>query len=166
MDIVNMNASGTVVSSASGRGNKKLRGQHLYVLQDSTGRIKIGRSGDPERRCRDLQNSSGRKITLVLVLEMRGDDEQRVLASSAEHRVYGEWFINSEGSRRDISAAIGVAIEWPLPPQRYIAAWREEIQNRDARAAVDAAVARIASGQVRKRDRSKIVAYLESRTPR
>lgn len=131
---------------------KPSRGQHLYVLQDATGRIKIGRSGDPKKRCRDLQNASGRKINVVLILPNRGVDEQDVHAALTQYRGYGEWFANSDACRKAIAAALGAEIKWRMPSEQHVAEWQRKEREEASRATIDAGIARyFAAEEARKR---------------
>ena len=65
---------------------------HLYVMQATDGRIKIGRSGNPNKRRRDLETSSGMKIALIATFKGRGSEEGAIHALLHEYRRIGEWF--------------------------------------------------------------------------
>jgi hypothetical protein len=114
--------------------------KHLYVFQDSTGRIKVGRSIDPEKRRKTLQRAGGRRINIVLVLKGRGDEELRIHDALAANRGYGEWFANSDACRRDLCAALGVEIKWTMPTQQYVAEWRRKKEEEESRAAINASI--------------------------
>lgn len=88
-------------------------GAHLYVMQAVTGLIKVGRSKNPQRRLRALEQSSGQRIKLLLVLDGRGADERLIHAALAEYRTLGEWFNDTSTCRRAICEALGgVKIGW------------------------------------------------------
>lgn len=80
---------------------------HLYVMQGSCGRIKIGRSINPEKRRRDLQTQGGRTIRLVAVFQGQGAEERRIHAALAPHRLLGEWFRSSIACRNAIIDLLG-----------------------------------------------------------
>lgn len=117
------------------------RGRHLYVFQCSTGRIKIGRSGNPDIRRRALQNASGRRITPVVILRDRGAEELKIHSGLSQHRGIGEWFVNTDRCRKDIADALGIEIEWSMPAHQYVAKWRAKKADEERDAAVAAAVA-------------------------
>lgn len=132
--------------------DKPTRGQHLYVFQDATGRIKIGRSGDPAKRRRSMQTATGRKIITILVLKDRGFEELAIMTKLAKHRRLGEWFNNTDECRLDITDAIGGPIDWPMPSEKYIQAWRKKKEEEEIRAMVAIGIAKIyASSPKRKR---------------
>lgn len=88
------------------------RVSHLYVMQSTSGLIKIGRSAEPKERLRALQTASGHKIALLLVLSDRGDEEAVIHAKLAAHRGIGEWFADTHESRRDICIALARVIKF------------------------------------------------------
>lgn len=71
------------------------RGDHLYVMQKASGRIKIGRSGNPEQRRRSLELSSGQRVKLIAVFEGRGVEERAIHSRLAAFPWIGEWFQSS-----------------------------------------------------------------------
>jgi hypothetical protein len=66
--------------------------QHLYVMQNEFGCIKIGRSVDPWERRRNLCQSEHCKVELVAAFEGGGEDEEAIHIELDEHRLEGEWF--------------------------------------------------------------------------
>jgi hypothetical protein len=73
-----------------------MNGQHLYVIQMSkTGAIKVGRSGDPERRLRQLQTGCPYRLRLILVALDQGHLERSVHHAMRPYQTRygdGEWF--------------------------------------------------------------------------
>lgn len=116
------------------------RGQHLYVFQDSSGLIKIGRSSDPLKRRRTIETASGKKLSTVLVLHDRGDEEGMVLAAANAHRRTGEWFAGCGACRNAIEGAVGMELKWPLPLPQHLAAWRATKERERVDAAIAACV--------------------------
>jgi hypothetical protein len=76
-------------------------------MQSDMRLIKIGRSSNPERRCRDLQNTSGMNIRLICVFEGKGADERSVLCALDQYRRNGEWVTDCEGARAVIVGILG-----------------------------------------------------------
>ena len=66
--------------------------QHLYVMQNEFGCIKVGRSVDPWERRRNLCQSEHCKIELVAAFEGGGEDEEAIHIELDEYRLEGEWF--------------------------------------------------------------------------
>lgn len=85
---------------------------HLYVMQATDGRIKIGRSQNPDRRLLALQSAAGIKLHLIAVFEGRGDEELAVHAALKEHRGVGEWFSASKASREAVRALLGPSVKF------------------------------------------------------
>lgn len=85
---------------------------HLYVMQASTGRIKIGRSSDPERRRIDIENTSGQRIALIAVLEGQGNHEWEIHSRLAAYREIGEWFACTKESKAAICVAVGLDLKF------------------------------------------------------
>lgn len=80
-------------------------GVDLYIMQNETGRIKIGRSGNCEVRRATLEMACGVKIVLLAILPGRGEDERRLHAALHNYRQMGEWF------SRDVAPALQDAAE-------------------------------------------------------
>jgi Meiotically up-regulated gene 113 len=99
--------------------------KHLYVMQAPSGRIKIGRSGNPEKRRSALEHQCGVPITLVMVFPERGCEELDIHYALAEHHTrLGEWFFGTQEAIAAIRAAIGEDITFPFSepdprPKRY-----------------------------------------------
>jgi hypothetical protein len=65
----------------------------VYFIQDqATKAIKIGVSGDPERRLRSLQTSSPNLLTILGTIPGDRDLEVDIHRRLAAHRLQGEWF--------------------------------------------------------------------------
>jgi len=64
----------------------------LYFAKAKNGLIKIGQSGDPDRRLRDLQTMSPIPIDMVLVLDGMAASEGALHEWFADSRTHGEWF--------------------------------------------------------------------------
>lgn len=71
-------------------------GQHLYFMQmDRTGAVKIGRSGNVERRRSEVQTGCPYKVRILLVLLDKGRIERSLHRRLARFRTAGfdgEWF--------------------------------------------------------------------------
>lgn len=80
----------------------------IYVISDNRGKIKVGRSIDPQKRIMSLQTGSTELLTLVLVVKHRGDDERRLHALLSRHRISGEWFHDRLETRLIIIHALRV----------------------------------------------------------
>lgn len=93
--------------------------QFLYVMQAEDGRIKIGRSIHPLKRRQRLQSQVGLRVWLCLAIKGRGSEEGRIHALCAEHRVLGEWFINTDAAMDAIRAAIGEDFEFKIPKRGF-----------------------------------------------
>lgn len=85
---------------------------HLYVMQAASGLIKIGRSYDPKQRRREIENASGHRVLLLLILPNRGNEEAAIHAKLAPHRGIGEWFAGTHEAMRDICVALGVVVKF------------------------------------------------------
>ena len=73
--------------------------QHLYVMQNEFGCIKIGRSVDPWERRRALQHTEHCTVELVAAFEGGGEDEEAIHIHLHDHRLEGEWFDGSDEAR-------------------------------------------------------------------
>lgn len=70
--------------------------QRLYLMVSDDGLYKVGISDNPERRRRQIQNTSGRRVTIQKcwstgVVHAR-KVEQAIHAQYARRRRQGEWF--------------------------------------------------------------------------
>jgi hypothetical protein len=61
-----------------------------FILAPTTGRIKIGKSKDPETRLAQLQTGNGEPLKLIATVS--GDYEKQFHKILAPYRVSGEWF--------------------------------------------------------------------------
>jgi len=67
---------------------------HVYVVEDENGRVKIGRSINPEQRIKDISTTAGVKITKVFVsgdLRNYGNIENILLKKFRNEFSVGEW---------------------------------------------------------------------------
>lgn len=80
-----------------------------YLIRNvETGRVKIGKSIDPEGRLKQLQGPSGSKLELVAVI--LADIESILHSRFAALRTVGEWFLDKDGEiEREFRAIAG---EW------------------------------------------------------
>lgn len=65
---------------------------HLYVIQSSSGEVKIGRAVDPVSRLKQLQTGSPHALRLALIVKGAGGYERTVHSRLASIRLRGEWF--------------------------------------------------------------------------
>lgn len=68
------------------------RPMHLYVIQASTGEIKIGKAADPLKRLATLQTGSPVPLKLVRVVDGAGRIEGALHRRLRNFRLHGEWF--------------------------------------------------------------------------
>ncbi len=87
--------------------------QHLYVLQNEFGLIKIGRSLHPRQRVAELRFYDRCSPSIVALFEYQGDGEEWLLCELAKYRVFGEWFDGSDVARAAVEAALEQGLEWP-----------------------------------------------------
>lgn len=69
--------------------------QRLYLMVSDDGLYKVGISDNPERRRRQIQNASGRRISIQKCWITEGPAlrvEQAVHALYSRRRRFGEWF--------------------------------------------------------------------------
>jgi hypothetical protein len=90
--------------------------QHLYVMQNEYGLIKVGRSLDPERRRLTLQSKCRCQIALVANLPNRGTDEEWAHGRLVAHRLGYEWFAGTAEARHAVSRLLrlGSKVTWPF----------------------------------------------------
>ena len=72
----------------------KPENQHLYLMQNEHGSVKIGRSVDPERRRKSIQVEDCCNVQIVGVKENWGEFEEEIHIEleSLGLRIDGEWF--------------------------------------------------------------------------
>lgn len=102
--------------------------QHLYLMQNEHGLLKVGRSADPERRRRTLETEEMCLIEIVAVQEDRGDMEEEIHLELDEFRIIGEWFSGCDDARE-------LALIWFLQPDDT--AWPFEFDEKAAAAWLD-----------------------------
>lgn len=89
------------------------RGAHLYVLQAESGYIKIGRSDEPEKRAKSIQQNQATEVILVHVARGMGHTETHLLVALAGRRVRGEWLDGTMAARDAIETHVGQSLHWP-----------------------------------------------------
>jgi len=67
------------------------KGDDLYIMQDESGMLKIGRSVDVDRRLKQLKTGNP-GIRLMHVWRGKGDMEKRLHEDLSKFRVKLEWF--------------------------------------------------------------------------
>lgn len=137
-------------------------GTHLYIVQDESGRVKIGRSTDPRRRIRGFQTASGHKMTLLLILHDQGGEELAFHRALASHRGIGEWFRDTPEFRQTLSALAGRSIRFQETRKERNA--REEREMIDLEISACAAiVARARKERADREERRALRARIEQR---
>lgn len=77
----------------------KWDGQFVYLLKNEIGRVKIGVSEDPIRRCQNITTSSGLHTELISywnVDKIATEVEKLLLNHFSNFKTYGEWFNTTE----------------------------------------------------------------------
>jgi hypothetical protein len=114
---------------------------NLYLMQTTSGGLKVGRSADPARRRRVLETASGRKIVVLSVLNGRGAMEAEIHQRLAACRRLGEWFALTADSRRVAREVFGVArLPYPIGGGKAV---RKTNAEKEAAAAIAALAERI-----------------------
>lgn len=90
---------------------------YLYVMQAKDGRVKIGRSVNPELRRRQIQNQGGMQVYLLAAMPKRGDDEYDVQGELWQHVLIGEWVRNCQAMWELLNAFLGTNIEPRIKPK-------------------------------------------------
>jgi hypothetical protein len=107
-------------------------GRSLYIMQmGGTGAFKIGRSGDPENRRKQLQTGCPHSIRLLLVIPDMGHREREVHRRMARHKTRsysGEWF--HESGWGDLPFWIANQISEHVLEMVNSEWWREEATHR------------------------------------
>lgn len=91
--------------------------QTYFIRSTSTGRVKIGRSKNPEARLRDLSTAAADELVLLGVLE--GDRELEMHAQFSDARVRGEWFDLTPALSDLLKASFGCVFPEPTPSDRF-----------------------------------------------
>jgi hypothetical protein len=82
----------------------------LVVAQREDGAIRLGWSADPMRRVFEFRKNVRGPVQVLLVVPARRSDVERLHASFARARVYGDWYRQTAKARRLLSA-IGGCVE-------------------------------------------------------
>lgn len=109
---------------------------HLYVMQNEFGFIKIGRSNRVEQRRRALEKTDLCSIRLVASFDDHGHLEEALHLTLDEHRLIGEWFYGDAPARAAIIAAMGLPAGqiWPYPETATVKAngWLDRLEDERA----------------------------------
>lgn len=84
-----------------------MKPDHLYVIGDGTGAVKIGRSKDPAGRLDNLQVGSSRVLSLLHVVHEAGGLEKVIHATFGDMHIHREWF---DFGARDPIAEVQAAV--------------------------------------------------------
>jgi Meiotically up-regulated gene 113 len=107
---------------------------HLYVMQNNYGLIKIGRSVDPISRRRSIESTDQCKVQLVSVLHGAGQLEEEVFVALGRYRIRGEWFSGESQARKAILRKLGLPSDtrWPFEAFNAEAAnmWLARLDNQ------------------------------------
>jgi hypothetical protein len=76
--------------------------QHLYVMQNEFGCIKVGRSVNPWERRLSLRKTEHCRVELVIAFEGGGEDEEAIHYSLRKHHLFGEWFDGTAPARKAV----------------------------------------------------------------
>lgn len=89
----------------------------LYVMQNHLGLIKVGKSGNVERRRKQLALADRCEIATVHIVGRGGHRERLILELLSRHREYGEWFSGDECSRSAVRKLTGMSnhLDWVYP---------------------------------------------------
>lgn len=87
--------------------------QHLYVMQNEFGCIKVGRSVDPWARQYALRQTERCQVELVIAVEGGGEDEEGIHYSLRKHHLVGEWFAGTDAARKAVVKEFRpLTLEW------------------------------------------------------
>jgi len=87
--------------------------QHLYVMQNEFGCIKVGRSVDPLGRRYALRQTERCQIELVIAVQGGGEDEEGIHYRLRKHHLVGEWFAGTDAARDAVVKEFQpLAIDW------------------------------------------------------
>ena len=89
--------------------------QHLYLMQNCHGLLKIGRSIDVERRRKALEIEEKCRIEVVAIKEGWGDFEEITHIDLDAFRIEGEWFRGDEVARDLIIAVLDLPDDTTFP---------------------------------------------------
>jgi hypothetical protein len=113
--------------------NNETRAMALYVMQNTYGLIKIGRSASPIQRQQQLRQQGGCAVDLVATFLNAGHFEEWVHLHLAEHRVALEWFSGDGAARLAIEELFGKQLRWPYAfHAASAAAWIERLLDTGA----------------------------------
>ncbi len=76
----------------------------IYFIEDTaSGRVKIGRSNNPNARLQQLQTGSSGRLQLILTIRGSASRERELHQQFGQDRIQGEWFHHSEKIQEFIS---------------------------------------------------------------
>lgn len=103
-------AFGPILRRALARDPREHTDSFVYFIAHAgTGRVKIGITGDPFRRLRQIQTHSPVALKIVGVLPNLEGLEREIHAHLSQTRLHGEWFDPSQELRDIIEAAFTAA---------------------------------------------------------
>ncbi|TKD32596.1 GIY-YIG nuclease family protein [Azotobacter chroococcum] len=105
---------------------------HVYIAEFSEGVIKVGFSGNPHLRIKQVKMASGRKLESFWASKKVCDGlafEAQLLAALTEFRVQGEWF--SCGFDQAVEAALNLQADHPEWSPEIDEARRKAKKNRE-----------------------------------
>lgn len=133
--------------------------QHLYVMQNHLGLIKIGRSANAELRRRRLEVADVCEIKIIRIFEDKGNKEAKIHSRLSWYRAFGEWYYGDEIARWEISKCTGLPrnVEWPYPlaDDDAIDNWLERLERRRDLESADKMLQRIITNMARGTDDTK-----------
>jgi len=89
-----------------------------FVVCDHTEMVKIGHSGNPEKRTRSLQATSSFPLKLHATIDGARNEEAALHERFVENRVFGEWFLITGELKKYLSEL--EKYEPPEKPERKV----------------------------------------------
>lgn len=87
--------------------------QHMYVMQNEFGCIKVGRSVDPWERRYALRQTEHCQVELVIAVQGGGEYEEGIHFNLRKHHIAGEWFNGTDAARKAIAKIFKpLTLEW------------------------------------------------------
>ena len=126
--------------------------QHLYVMQNHLGLVKIGRSKHVELRRRRLEVADCCKIRTVKIFEGKGKIEEQIHARLQWHNAFGEWYEGGELALLEIARCLRLSrnIIWPYPlaDDDEVEEWLDQLEVRREMESADKMLQRVISDMV------------------
>jgi len=105
---------------------------HLYVIQNHLGLLKIGRAGDTKARFRRIARDDLCEVIPVAIREREGWREPFAHRMLRKHNLIGEWYDGTDKARRAVIRAIPLHrhTEWlvSLGELGAIEAWHDRVR--------------------------------------